>query len=131
ILPIAVGRLVDSVQSGTATAPELLWTLAVLVIAAIAGAAGTALTMVLAARAYHAMLAQLREELVAQGMALPQGLVEQAGTGDLVSRSSDDVAQIADAAPQIIPAFTMTGFTIAVTLAGMTALDWWYGLTLV
>ena len=33
ILPIAVGRLVDSVQSGTATAPELLWTLAVLVIA--------------------------------------------------------------------------------------------------
>ena len=102
-----------------------------LVIAAVAGACGTALTIVLAARAYHAMLAQLREELVAQGMALPQGLVEQAGTGDLVSRSSDDVAQIADAAPQIIPAFTMTGFTIAVTLAGMTALDWWYGLTLV
>jgi ATP-binding cassette subfamily C protein len=131
VLPIVVGRLVDSVQAGTATAPELLSTLAVLVTAAVAGAAGTALTIVLAARAYHAMLAQLREDLVAQGMRLPQGLVERAGTGDLVSRSSDDVAQIADAAPQIIPAFTMTGFTIAVTLAGMTALDWWYGLALV
>ncbi|MGB4780004.1 ABC transporter ATP-binding protein, partial [Microbacterium sp.] len=99
--------------------------------AATVGAVSGAAAIVLAARSYHAMLAELRERLVARAMTLPQSLVERAGTGDLVSRSSDDVAQIADAAPAIIPAFTATGFTIAVTLAGMTAIDLWYGLALV
>lgn len=76
------------------------------------------------------MLAELREQLVERAMNLPQGVVENAGTGDLVSRSSDDVAEVADAAPQIIPAFTTVVFTIIVTFAGVAALDLWYGLAL-
>ena len=76
------------------------------------------------------MLAELCERLVARGMTLPQSLAERAGTGDLISRSSDDVAQIADTAPQMIPTLAATGFTIVVTLARMTAIGPWYGLAL-
>lgn len=131
VFPATVGYLVDRVQAGTGDATMVLWALAVMLAAAAVGAVGGAVTIVLAARTYHAMLAELRERLVARAMTLPQSLVERAGTGDLVSRSSDDVAQIADAAPQIIPAVTGAGFTIAVTLVGMSALDPWYGLALV
>ena len=131
VFPATVGYLVDRVQAGTGDATTVLWALAVMLAAAVVGAVGGAVTIVLAARSYHAILAELRERLVARAMALPQSLVERAGTGDLVSRSSDDVAQIADAAPQIVPAVTGAGFTIAVTLVGMTALDPWYGLALV
>ena len=46
-------------------------------------AVGSAVTIVLAARAYHAILAELRERLVKHAMRLPQRIVERAGTGDL------------------------------------------------
>ncbi|WP_159502137.1 ABC transporter ATP-binding protein [Microbacterium sp. 18062] len=131
VAPAVIGSLVDRVQDGTAGPGTLVWATVAMVAAALAGAVGTALTVVLAGHSYHAMLAELRELLIHRAMALPQGVVERAGTGDLVSRSSDDVAQVADAAPQIIPAFTITGFTVAVTLVGMTVLDWRYGLALV
>jgi ATP-binding cassette subfamily C protein len=131
VSPSAVGYLVDRVEDGSADIATVAWILAVMVAAVLLGAAGTAVTIVLAARSYHAMLAELRERLVERAMALPQGVVEDAGTGDLISRSSDDVSQVADAAPQIIPAFTTVVFTILVTFAGMAALDLWYGLVLV
>lgn len=131
VFPATVGYLVDRVQAGTGDATTVLWALTVMLAAAAVGAVGGAVTIVLTARSYHAMLAELRERLVARAMTLPQSLVERAGAGDLVSRSSDDVAQIADATPQIVPAVTGAGFTIAVTLVGMTALDPWYGLALV
>ncbi|SMY05043.1 ATP-binding cassette, subfamily C [Brevibacterium aurantiacum] len=131
VAPAAIGYLVDGVQDGTADVGTVVWVLAVMIAAAVAGAAGAAVTVVLAARSYHAILAELRERLVERAMSLPQSVVEDAGTGDLVSRSSDDVAQVADAAPQIIPAFTTVVFTILVTFAGMAALDLWYGLALI
>lgn len=131
VVPAVIGRLVDRVEEGTADGSTVAWSAAAMAVAAVLGAVGTAVTVVLAGRAYHAILAELRERLVDRAMTLPQGVVERAGTGDLVSRSSDDVAQIADAAPQIIPALTTSGFTIAVTVVGMTVLDGWYGAALV
>ncbi|WP_181274001.1 ABC transporter ATP-binding protein [Brevibacterium oceani] len=128
--PAVIGTLVDRVQAGTADLATVFWALGVMVLAAFLGAVGAAVTVVLASRSYHAMLAELRESLVEEALELPQGTVETAGTGDLISRSSDDVSQVADAAPQIIPVFTTVAFTIIVTFAGMTALDPWYGLTL-
>lgn len=129
--PAVIGRLVDRVEAGTATVGTVAWAAAIMIGAALLGAIGTAVTIVLAGRSYHTMLADLRERLVGCALQLPQGVVERAGTGDLISRSSDDVAEVADAAPRIIPAFTSVAFTIIVTFAGMTALDWWYGLTMV
>ncbi|MEU6697819.1 ABC transporter ATP-binding protein [Pseudonocardia sp. NPDC046786] len=129
-MPVALGSLINAVDAGTADAGTVWWTIAVLVGATSAAAAGTALTAVLAGRIYQTLLAELRERLVARAMQLPQGVVERSGTGDLVARASDDVSQIAEAAHRVVPALTAAGFTILVSVAGMAALDWRYGLAL-
>lgn len=126
IPPVAIGYLVDRVQAGTAELGTVLAVTAVMALSAILGAAGTAATIVLATRIYHAVLATLRERLVGRALTLPQHLVERAGTGDVISRSSDDVTAVADAAPAVIPVLTVTAFTIVVTLVGLAALEWPY-----
>ncbi|WBQ08462.1 ABC transporter ATP-binding protein [Kribbella sp. CA-293567] len=126
IPPLIVGFLVDRVQAGTADLGTVLTVTAVMALSAILGAAGTAVTIVLATRVYHTILAALREQLVGRAMTLPQHLVERAGTGDLISRTSDDVTAVADAAPAVIPALTVTAFTIIVSLGGLAALEWPY-----
>ncbi|GAA1502636.1 ABC transporter ATP-binding protein [Nocardioides humi] len=126
IPPAAIGFLVDRVQAGTADPGTVLTITAVMALSAVLGAAGTALTILLATRVYHTILAALRERLVGRALTLPQHLVERAGTGDLISRSSDDVTAVADAAPAVIPVLTVTAFTIVVSLGGLAALEWPY-----
>ncbi|MEV4031723.1 ABC transporter ATP-binding protein [Streptomyces umbrinus] len=126
IVPLAIGFLVGRVQAGTADLATVLTVTVVMALSAVLGAAGTALTIVLATRVYHSILAALREELVSRAMTLPQHLVERAGTGDLISRSSDDVTAVADAAPAVIPVLTVTALTIVVSLGGLAALEWPY-----
>lgn len=126
IVPVAVGFLVDRVQAGTADLTTVVTVTVVMALSAVLGAAGTALTIVLATRVYHAVLAELRELLVGHAMTLPQHVVEDAGTGDLISRSSDDVSAVADAAPTVIPVLTVATFTIVVSLAGLAAVEWPY-----
>ncbi|WP_405061194.1 ABC transporter ATP-binding protein/permease [Kribbella sp. NBC_01505] len=126
IPPLIVGFLVDRVRAGTADLGTVLTVTGVMALSAALGAAGTAVTIVLATRVYHTILAALREQLVGRAMTLPQHLVERAGTGDLISRTSDDVTAVADAAPAVIPALTVTGFTIVVSLGGLAALEWPY-----
>ncbi|GLY07784.1 ABC transporter ATP-binding protein [Actinoplanes sp. NBRC 101535] len=123
IPPLAIGYLVDRVRTGTAGAGTVLTVTAVMALATVLGATGTAVTVVLATRVYHTVLATLREQLVGRAMTLPQHVVEQAGTGDLISRTSDDVTAVADAAPAVIPALTVTAFTIVVSVGGLAALE--------
>jgi ABC-type multidrug transport system fused ATPase/permease subunit len=124
--PVAIGFLVDQVQAGTADLGTVLTVTTIMAVSAILGTAGTAATTVLATRAYHTILAGLREQLVARALTLPQHRVERAGTGDLISRSSDDVTAVADAAPAVIGVLTVTAFTIIVSLCGLVALEWPY-----
>ncbi|GAA1681185.1 ABC transporter ATP-binding protein [Glycomyces endophyticus] len=122
--PLAIGLLIDRVQAGGAGLGTVLAITAVMAVSAVLGAIGTAVTTVLATRVYHAVLAGLREALVGRALTLPQHRVERTGTGDLVSRSSDDVTAVADAAPAVIPVLTVTVFTIVVSLGGLAALEW-------
>jgi ABC-type multidrug transport system fused ATPase/permease subunit len=128
IPPVAIGHLVDRVREGTTDPRTVLALTAVMALSAILGAAGTSVTIVLATRVYHTVLAALRECLVDRAMTLPQHIVERAGTGDLISRSNDDVTAVADAAPAVIPAFTVSAFTVVVSLGGLAALEWPYAV---
>ncbi|TDD58812.1 ABC transporter ATP-binding protein [Kribbella antibiotica] len=128
IPPLIIGFLVDRVRAGTADLGTVAMVTVAMVLSAVLGAAGTAVTIVLATRVYHTILAGLREQLVSRAMTLPQHLVERAGTGDLISRTSDDVTAVADAAPAVIPALTVTAFTIVVSLGGLAALEWPYAV---
>jgi ATP-binding cassette subfamily C protein len=124
--PVAIGILIDRVEAGTADPRTVLTVSAIMAISAVLGTVGTAATIVVATRLYHAILAGLRERLVARALTLPQHDVERAGTGDLVSRSSDDVTAVADAAPAVIGVLTVAAFTIVVSLGGLAALEWPY-----
>ncbi|MCK9930261.1 ABC transporter ATP-binding protein/permease [Frankia sp. Mgl5] len=128
--PVAIGSLIDRVQEGTADFGIVLTVTAIMAVSAVLGAAGTAATIVLATRMYHTILAGLREELVSRALTLPQHVVEGAGTGDLISRSSDDVTAVADAAPAVIPVLTVTSFTIVMSLGGLAAVEWPYAVAL-
>jgi ABC-type multidrug transport system fused ATPase/permease subunit len=129
--PFLIGLLVNEVQARTADLGTVLVVTAIMVASAVVGAAGTALTTVLATRLYQGILARLREQLVARALVLPQHLVERAGTGDLISRTSDDVTAVADAAPAVIGVLTGTTFTIVVSLVGLVALEWPYAAAFV
>ncbi|MFT4214910.1 MAG: ABC transporter ATP-binding protein [Microbacterium sp.] len=130
VTPWALGALVDLIGDDTATAAEV-WRLGLAILGATLFAAATAgVGVMLAARLFERMLAELREEFIARALALPQGVVERAGTGDLVSRASDDVAEVSDAIPQLVPALTSALFTVVVTVAGMGLVDGRFALAL-
>ena len=124
--PLVIGWLIDQVQAGSADVGSVVTSTAIMAASAVVGAAGTAVTTVLATRVYQAILAGLREQLVGRALTLPQSLVERAGTGDLISRTSDDVTSVADAAPAMIGVLTVTVFTIVMSLVGLATLQWPY-----
>ncbi|MCU1686361.1 MAG: ABC-type multidrug transport system, ATPase and permease component [Amycolatopsis sp.] len=102
--PWLLGKMVDQVQAGTGTSAIdrlglLITGLTVLqvVVARFARYAGH--------RYGERALARLREEFVDRALALPTSVVEHAGTGELMTRSTGDVATVGttlrDAAPEI------------------------------
>lgn len=134
IAPATLGRVVDDIShsggSGDSTRP--LWQYAVAIVGGIViGGALQILGVLLAARCFERVLAGLRERLVATALRLPQQRVESSGTGDLISRASDDVAQVSTALQQVVPVLSSTIFTVLLTIGGMSALDWRFGLVLV
>ena len=130
VAPAVLGEVVDTVQAGTGSV-DLLWGWGALMLAgALVGAAATAAGVVIAARLYDTVVAQLRERMVVHAFRLPQPVVEKAGSGDLVSRATDDVAEISQAAPRIVPVLTRSFFTVVVTLVGMAVIDYRYALAL-
>jgi len=129
--PLALGAIVDAIGTGQ-SAPHLIWVLAsVMAGAVVIGAVLTAIGMISASRLFEGALAELRERMVHTALQLPLDRVERAGTGDLIARSGDDVAEVSDAVPRVLPALVGAAFTIAVTLVGMAVLDPWYAVALV
>lgn len=123
VTPWALGRLVDLIDTGGSD-PGDVWVLGTAVLAAaLVSALATGVGVVLTARLFETGLAELREAFLDHALALPQSRVERAGAGELVSRASDDVAEVSDAIPFIVPAMTGAVFSIAVTIAGMGVLD--------
>lgn len=128
--PFVLGRIVEDLSGGGSQASA--WTYGAIIASAAAasailGSVGIFLTM----RACETALAQLREAVVSRALELPVQQVESAGTGDLISRTSDDVARASDGVTEIVPALTSAMLAIAVTIAGMTVVDWRYGLVLI
>jgi ATP-binding cassette subfamily C protein len=130
ITPLALGVVVDGISAGTADAP-LLWALgAAMAGAIVVGSVFAAAGVVIGSRLFETMLADLRERMVETAFTLPQSQVERAGTGDLIARAGDDVAAVAEAIPNVLPALTGSLFTITVTVVGMAVIDPWYALAL-
>ncbi|MBK8470162.1 MAG: ABC transporter ATP-binding protein [Candidatus Phosphoribacter sp.] len=128
--PFVVGRLVDEVTRGTAYATVdrlVLW---------LAGAILAQTVLVWAARRASFRLgervfAQLREQFMTRVMALPLSTVERAGTGDLVSRTTNDVEALSHVVRFGIPSIFVAVVTLTITVAAVAATGWLVALPVV
>lgn len=120
--PILLGEIVDLVAAGRGAGAITAPALALLLSSAL-GNALVAAGMALTAEVGETCLAELREQVVGHALALPLERLERAGTGDLYSRVSEDVRQVAEAVRSGVPTIAVSGLTIALTLVGLAALD--------
>ncbi len=122
-VPAILGHMIDIVGddrgSAALTIPAIL-----LLAAAVVQGTLTAVGQALVARLGEGALADLRERVVARVLGLELERIERAGSGDLVSRVSDDVAQIAEAVRQALPRMASAALIVGLTLVGLAALDW-------
>jgi ATP-binding cassette, subfamily C, bacterial len=114
--PWLLGRIVDEVRAGRGAGAVDRLALVILV---------CALAQLLLARwaryAGHRFgertLARVREEFVGRALALPASVVERAGTGDLTTRGTADVAAVGttlrDAGPELLVCTVQALFTLA------------------
>ena len=122
VLPIALGRVVDAARDARPT--SFMVGIAIAIVAAtIVRAVLIGLGIVLSARLFDRLVARLREHLVEHALHLPQGVLERAGSGDLISRAGDDINVVSDAMSVVLPTVSVAIFTLVVTLIGIAALD--------
>ena len=93
-------------------------------VAAVGGAALSASGFYLVARLSERVIANLRQDMVGTALGLPTHRVEDAGSGDLVSRSTDDVAELSSAVTETVPTLSTSALTVVATVIALFALDW-------
>jgi ABC-type multidrug transport system fused ATPase/permease subunit len=71
------------------------------------------------------VLAELREDFVDNTLALPVGVVEAAGSGDLLTRTSRDVDQLGWSVRMALPEWTIAVVTAVLTLVAAISVGWW------
>ncbi|HEY0950762.1 ABC transporter ATP-binding protein [Nocardioides sp.] len=74
------------------------------------------------------VLAELREDFVGNTLALPVGVVESAGSGDLLTRTSRDVDQLGWSVRMALPEWTIAVITAVITFAAAISVGWWVTL---
>jgi ABC-type multidrug transport system fused ATPase/permease subunit len=125
--PRLLGNLVESVESGTTTGhvDRVILVLAgFLLLQTVLTRYARYLSQVLGEQ----VLAQLREDFVGNTLALPVGVVESAGSGDLLTRTSRDVDQLGWSVRWALPEWTIAVVTAVVTFAAAISVGWWVAL---
>ncbi len=127
--PRIVGELVDDLTNGTTF--DAINRLAVIL--AVAAVVQTVLTWT-AHRASFRMgedlFAELREQFMDRVVSLPLSTVERAGTGDLVSRTTNDVEALSHVARYGIPAIFVAVVTVTITAVAALLTSWLVALPL-
>jgi ATP-binding cassette subfamily C protein len=65
------------------------------------------------------MLADLREDFLVRSVRLPPGVLERAGTGDLLSRITTDIDRLANAMREAVPQLTIGVMSAGLLLGGL------------
>ncbi|GAB78479.1 ATP-binding cassette, subfamily C [Austwickia chelonae] len=135
-LPAVLGGLVDIVRGREVPllgsgSDAVVRSIAVMVAATLAGAAAHGVGTVLSAGAADRVVADLREQSMRAALRRPLARVERAGSGDIVSRTTDDVAAVTSAVNQAVPALTGAGAAVLVTAVGMAGIHWSFVVALV
>jgi ABC-type multidrug transport system fused ATPase/permease subunit len=125
--PRLLGELVEAVESGTTTTyvdKVVLALAAFLVLQTVLTRYARLASQVLGEK----VLAELREDFVGNALALPVGVVESAGSGDLLTRTSRDVDQLGWSVRFALPEWTIAVVTAVVTFAAAISVGWWVAI---
>ncbi|HEY8588091.1 MAG TPA: ABC transporter ATP-binding protein [Naasia sp.] len=114
--PLLIGGVVDSIASGTATEGSLLQTALLLLGAVLIQTVLIRFAQLRSMVLGETVFARLREELMAAVGRLPLATVERAGTGDLLSRATNDVESIAQTVRFGVPRVLVAVVTALLTV---------------
>ena len=127
--PRLLGALIDSVQHGT-TAGHVDTVVGLIALFLIVQTVLTRYAKLAAGKFGEGVLAELRENFVARVLELPLSVVERAGSGDLLSRSSRDVDMLNMAARYGLPTTLVAIVTIVLTVGALVLISPWAVLPL-
>ncbi|MFJ4125797.1 ABC transporter ATP-binding protein [[Kitasatospora] papulosa] len=100
--PYLLGGLVEDLSGGV-TDLHLERTAAVFALALVVQTVFTRTMRLRGAMLGEEMLADLREDFLVRSVGLPPGVLERAGTGDLLSRITTDIDRLANAMREAVP----------------------------
>lgn len=116
--PYLLGSLVERV-SDHARDLHLEVTAALFVVALVVQAVFVRQVRLRGAMLGERMLADLREDFLVRSVGLPPGVLERAGTGDLLSRITTDIDRLANAMREAVPQLAIGVVWAALLLGGL------------
>ncbi len=122
--PRLLGNLVEAVERGT-TLSYVNQTVLLLAGFLVAQTVLTRYARYLSFVLGEKILAELREDFVENTLALPVGVVESAGSGDLLTRTSRDVEQLGWSVRWALPEWSIAVLTAVMTFSAALLVGWW------
>ncbi|MFF0200257.1 ABC transporter ATP-binding protein [Streptomyces sp. NPDC005017] len=116
--PYLLGGLVERVSDGTREL-HLGLTATLFVVALLVQAVFVREVRLRGAMLGERMLADLREDFLVRSVGLPPGVLERAGTGDLLSRITTDIDRLANAMREAVPQLAIGVVWAALLLGGL------------
>ncbi|MET9661964.1 ABC transporter ATP-binding protein [Streptomyces sp. NPDC006510] len=117
--PYLLGGLVEDLSGGVRDL-HLERTAGVFALALIVQTVFTRLMRLRSAMLGEEMLADLREDFLVRSVGLPPGVLERAGTGDLLSRITTDIDRLANAMREAVPQLAIGVVWAGLLLAALT-----------
>lgn len=116
--PWVLGSLVEDLSAGTAQGKVLSavgWYLGALVVQSAFAGWSRLRGSVLG----EEVLADLREDFLVRSVALPPGVLERAGTGDLVSRGTTDIDRLSKSVREAVPELAVALVSLVLVLGAL------------
>ncbi|WP_030412443.1 ABC transporter ATP-binding protein [Streptomyces sp. NRRL S-1448] len=117
--PYLLGGLVEKLSAGDRHL-QLGRTIALFALALILQTVFVRMVRLRGAMLGERMLADLREDFLVRSVALPPGVLERAGTGDLLSRITTDIDRLSSAMREAVPQLSIGVVWVALLLGGLT-----------
>lgn len=117
--PYLLGGLVEDLSDGV-TDLHLERAAVVFAVALVVQTVATRMMRLRSAMLGEEMLADLREDFLVRSVRLPPGVLERAGTGDLLSRITTDVDRLANAMREAVPQLTIGVVWAGLLVAALT-----------
>ncbi|MFD5066328.1 ABC transporter ATP-binding protein [Streptomyces sp. NPDC058369] len=117
--PYLLGGIVEDLSDGAGDL-HLERTAAVFALALVVQTVATRMMRLRSAMLGEEMLADLREDFLVRSVRLPPGVLERAGTGDLLSRITTDIDRLANAMRDAVPQLTIGVVWVGLLVAALT-----------